>query len=170
MAALYVILNNTLAIRAGNIHITFASLPVVVTALLFGPVQAAVTALLGELMNQLYLYGISITTPLWLIPPVLRGLVIGTAALWAQRAGRPLEQRPILGYGVCILAALLTTIANTAVIAADALIFHYYTWVYVFGKLVQRLVSGMAIAVCVATVALPLTAQLRQMGLTRKTA
>ena len=52
LAALYVLLNNTIAIKAGNLRITFASLPVVLSALLFGPVESALTALLGEFINQ----------------------------------------------------------------------------------------------------------------------
>ena len=53
LAALYVLLNNTIAIKAGNLRITFASLPVVLSALLFGPLESAVTALVGEFINQL---------------------------------------------------------------------------------------------------------------------
>ena len=43
LAALYVLLNNTIAIKAGNLRITFASLPVVLSALLFGPLESALT-------------------------------------------------------------------------------------------------------------------------------
>lgn len=82
LAALYVLLNNTIAIKAGNLRITFASLPVVLSALLFGPLESAVTALAGEFINQLIGgYGITATTALWLIPPAVRGVVIGME-LW----------------------------------------------------------------------------------------
>lgn len=168
LAALYVLLNNTIAIKAGNLRITFASLPVVVSALLFGPMESALTALLGEFINQLIGgYGITATTALWLIPPAVRGVVIGAAALACRRTERPLECRPILGYAVCVLGALCTTLTNTAVIAADAWIYHYYSKAYVFGELLYRLGSGVLIAVIVATAALPMAGLLRRQGLAR---
>lgn len=168
LAALYVLLNNTVAIRAGNLRITFASLPVVVSALLFGPLESAVTALLGEFINQLIGgYGITATTALWLIPPAVRGVVIGAAALRCRRTGRPLESRPAAGYAVCVLAALCTTVSNTAVIAVDAWVYGYYSRAYVFGELLYRLGTGVLIAVIIATAALPLAGLLRRQGLAR---
>ena len=94
-------------------------------------------------------------------------MVIGMAAMALRRTDRPLERRPVLGYAVCVLAALCTTAANTAVIALDAWIYHYYSRAYVFGELVYRLGSGVLIAVIVATVALPMSALLRRQGLAR---
>lgn len=168
LAALYVLLNNTIAIKAGNLRITFASLPVVLSALLFGPLESAVTALLGEFINQLIGgYGITATTALWLIPPAVRGMVIGVAAMALRHTDRPLERRPVPAYAVCILAALCTTLANTLVIAVDAWVYGYYSRAYVFGELLYRLGSGVLIAVIVATVALPMAGLLRRQGLAR---
>ena len=163
LAALYVLLNNTIAIKAGNLRITFASLPVVLSALLFGPLESALTALVGEFINQLIGgYGITVTTGLWLIPPAVRGVVVGIAAMALRRTDRPLERRPVLGYVVCVLAALCTT-----VIAVDAWVNHYYSRAYVFGELLYRLGSGVLIAVIVATAALPMAVLLRRQGLAR---
>ncbi len=168
LAALYVLLNNTIAIKAGNLRITFASLPVVLSALLFGPLESALTALVGEFINQLIGgYGITVTTGLWLIPPAVRGVVVGIAAMALRRTDRPLERRPVLGYVVCVLAALCTTVCNTAVIAVDAWVNHYYSRAYVFGELLYRLGSGVLIAVIVATAALPMAVLLRRQGLAR---
>lgn len=168
LAALYVLLNNTIAIKAGNLRITFASLPVVLSALLFGPLESALTALVGEFINQLIGgYGITATTALWLIPPAVRGAVIGMVSVVFQRTERPLERRPVLGYSACVLAALCTTAANTAVIAVDAWINHYYSRAYVFGELLYRLGSGVLIAVIIATVAMPMAVLLRRQGLAR---
>lgn len=168
MAALYVLLN-TVAIKAGNLRITFASLPVVVTALLFGPLESAAAALTGEFFNQLLMsgYGITATTPLWLIPPAIRGAAVGLAARVFRRTGRPLEDRPPLCCAVCVLAALATTAVNTAVMALDAVIFGYYTRAYVFGALVYRLISGVVIAVVITAAALPLVRLLRRQGVGR---
>ena len=156
MAALYVLLN-MLSIQAGNLRITFASLPVVVCALLFGPGEAALTALLGEFLNQMLRYGFTATTALWVLPPAVRGLVIGLAARRLRQSARSLEARPLTCYGVCILAALCTTVSNTLVIWVDSVLYHYYTFAYVFGDLVLRILTGTATAVVIACVAMPVT-------------
>ncbi len=167
LSALYFLLN-MISVRAGNLRITFASLPVVVCALLTGPAEAALTAVFGELLNQLLSYGVSATTALWLIPPAVRGVVIGLAALWAHRSGRELERRIAACYAVCVAAALCTTLTNTLVIWLDSVLYGYYTPVYVFGDLAVRLVTGTVTAVIVAMLAAPLTALLRRQVLLQK--
>ena len=161
MAALYVLLT-MVSVKMGNLHITFASLPVVVTAALFGPVEACTVALLGEFLNQMLTYGFTATTVLWLIPPALRGLIIGAAALRLMKSSRPLESRPVLLYAVCAGAAVCTTACNSAVIWLDSVIYHYYTFAYVFGDMLIRFVTGMITAVLVATLAIPLLRFLRR--------
>ncbi|MDD3346359.1 folate family ECF transporter S component [Oscillibacter sp.] len=168
MAALYVLLN-MVSIKAGNLRITFASLPVVTAALLFGPLEAVLVALVGEFLNQLLGgYGITATTALWLVPPALRGLAVGFGAdVFSRRGTQTLESCPAACYGVCVAAALLTTVSNTLVIAVDGLVYGYYTPALVLGDFAWRLVSGMVIAVVIATVAMPLTGLLRRQGLGR---
>ena len=167
LAALYFLLN-MVSIKAGNLRITFASLPVVVSALLFGPLESVLVALFGELLNQLLSYGLTATTLLWLVPPAVRGLTVGLLAARLWRTGHPLETRPVLCYGICVLAALCTTVANTLIIWLDSVLLHYYSAAYVFGQLFYRLGSGVVIAVIIATVAMPLAGLLRRQGIARR--
>jgi len=168
LAALYYLLN-LLEIRTpGNLHITFDALPVVVSALLFGPVDAALVAFFGELLNQLLgPYGITATTFLWLIPPVIRALIIGLAGLRLWQ-GKPLDRHPVACYSICVIAAVITTFANTAVIWLDSVIYGYYSFAIVFGAATIRFITGIIAAVLVATVSMPLTTILRRQGLGRK--
>jgi ECF transporter S component (folate family) len=164
LAALYVLLT-MLSIRAGNLRVTFASLPVVVSALLFGPWEAAVTALIGEFLNQMLSYGFTATTPLWLIPPVVRGVIVGLCARRLRETARPLEFHAGRLYAVCVAASFGTTVCNTAVIWLDSVLYHYYTFAYVFGDGLLRVFTGVVTAVCVASVAMPITRLLRRQGL-----
>ena len=66
---MYVPMSLYLAVNIGTVRISFASLPTVVMALLFGPVDAVFTALIGEFCKQLLTYGITYTTVFYLIPP-----------------------------------------------------------------------------------------------------
>lgn len=162
LAALYALLT-LLSIRAGNLRISFGSLPLVVCALLFGPWQAAAVGLLGEGINQLF-YGLTATTVLWLIPSAVRGILIGLAAM--QFRGRPsLAERPIPCYAVCVAAAIATTLCNTAVIWLDSVLYHYYTFVYVFGDMALRLLTGVVTALVIASLAQPLVRLLSRQSL-----
>lgn len=161
LAAMYYVLN-LLEIRTPfNLHITLDALPVVVSALLFGPVDAGLVAFFGELLNQLLSpYGITATTLLWVVPPVLFGLIVGLT-------GRRMEERPLRCYVVCIAAALVRTAANTLVIWLDSVIYGYYTFALVFGAALVRFATGILAVVLVATVTIPLVRLLRRQGVDR---
>ena len=109
LVAVYVLLSMTFTIKTGNLEITFKSLPVVVAALLFGPAAGGLTALLGEFLCQVMMYGLMPTTILWLLPPVVRGLVIGCAAKFFWKSGRLLESRPVTCYAVCLVGSYATS-------------------------------------------------------------
>ena len=164
LAAMYVPLALFVGIQFGNVRLSFGSLPVVVGALLYGPLEAALVALVGELLKQLLTYGLTATTVLYLIPPMLRGLVIGAGAVWMWRRGKRLENCRTRCFAVCILAAVCTTIGNTLVNWLDSVLYGYYTFAYVFGDAVYRFGVGMLNAVVVATVAIPLAVLLRLCG------
>lgn len=161
LAAMYYVLN-LLEIRTpGNLHVTLDALPLMVSALLLGPIDAALVAFFGELLNQVISpYGITATTLLWVIPPVVYALIIGVAAL--RQTGGRLENRSVLCYGLCILAALVRSAGNTLVIWVDSLIYKYYSFALVFGAAAVRFLTGVIAAILVATVTMPLIRILRK--------
>ena len=167
LAALYLALN-MVGFRAWSFHITFASLPVIVGGLLFGPVEGMLIAAIGEFFNQTLSYGVTPTTVLWLIPPAVRGLAVGYAALTLRKGPRSLDERPVLCYVICMAAALLTTVVNTLVMYLDSVIMGYYSFAYVFGSAVVRITSGILTAVVVTTGAVPLVRLLRRQVVSRR--
>ena len=77
LTAAYFVLSITLTVKTPYLEITFKSLPVVVGALMFGPVGGGLVALFGELLAQMMgPYGLMPTTVLW-PPPSPSG-----AAIW----------------------------------------------------------------------------------------
>lgn len=167
LIALFFVLN-MVAIKMGNIRITFASLPVILCAVLYGPADACVVAACGELLNQMLSYGFSPTLPLWLMPPVFRGLVIGLASLMILKKGGYIEKRPAFMYAACIVGALLTTVANTLAIYVDSVLYGYYSFAYVFGDAVIRIISSVVTAAVLATAAMPVAMALRRAGIGKK--
>ena len=161
LAAMYYVLN-LLEIRTpGNLHVTLDALPLMVGALLLGPVDAALVAFFGELLNQVIgPYGITATTLLWTLPPVIYALIIAGAA---KRQGRePMERRVVFCYTICVVAAVVRSAGNTLVIWADSVIYGYYSFALVFGAAAIRFVTGIVAAVLVATVTMPLVRVLRK--------
>ena len=132
-----------LALDMGNLKVTFETLPILLGALMFGPLDGLVIGGVGTLIYQLLRYGISVTTPLWILPYVLCGLIVGG---FAKGKHFTLSRRQILI--LVLLNELLITVLNTGVIYVDSKIFHYYSPAYVFGSLALRLVIcvGKAIA------------------------
>ena len=179
-AALYFVLACFVSIKAGNLRITFASLPTLVCAALYGPGYAAVSAGLGEFLNQMLSYGLMPTTALWLIPPVVRGVIMG---LWCRRLGRggvgrdhvvhstrAYEKRRARGgmpedhstgfLVYMVVTAVFITLLNTATMYLDALIVGYSA-AYVFADFFPRLLSGIVTAVILGLVAPPVLRALR---------
>ena len=162
LAAMYLPLSLYAAVQMGNVRISFGSLPVVAAALLFGPVDAVIVAMVGEFFKQILTYGVTYTTVLYLIPPALRGLVVGLAAVLALRQGQRLEDRRALCYAVCVAAALCTTVGNTLVNWLDSVLMGYYFPGLILGDLIWRLIVGMLNAVVMASLAIPLVKALRR--------
>lgn len=87
----------------------------------------------GELLNQVFSeYGISITTPIWMIPPILRLLPISiTRLIYKSREKNILDDKKVINfvifYLVNLFGSLLNSGANSLAIYLDGLILNYPT-------------------------------------------
>ena len=172
LTAMMVLLSLTLAVRTDYFKLTFGSLPVVLAAMLYGPLAGATVAVLGEFMVQLLTFGLMPTTVIWIFPPAIRAVVVGLAAVQLKKTGAPLESRPAVCYAVCILGAVLTTTGNTLVNWLDSILYHYYTFALIFGDALitpARYVSGVVTAAVIATLSMPLVQLLRRSGVLNET-
>ena len=97
------------------------------------------------------------TTPLWILPYVLCGLVVG---VYARRHDFQLSQWQIVF--IVVLAELMVTGINTVALIVDAKIFGYYTPTLITGALLLRLVLCVGKALAYAFVLPPLLTQLRK--------
>ena len=66
-----------LALDTGAVKVTFESLPVILGALLFGPVDGMLVGVIGTFIYQLLRYGLDASTLLWIIPYLACGLLVG---------------------------------------------------------------------------------------------
>lgn len=166
LTAMDVLLSLTVAIRTPNFKFSFGSLPVVLAAMLFGPLSGAVVSIFGEFLIQLLTYGLMPTTVIWIFPPAARALVVGCAAMYLRRSGDALERRPHICYAVCILGAIATTTCNTVGMWLDSL-FYRTSFAPALFVTPGRYVTGVLTAILVATVCIPLVHLLRRSGVLR---
>ncbi len=141
LAAMCTVLGGAALRLGGNLEFTFESVPVHLAALLFGPIDGAIVGFIGTFIYQVLLsgYGITVTTPLWILPYVVCGLVVG----FCTNRINPLERRTRT-IGAIVMGELLITLLNTLALYVDSVVFSYYSAAFVFGTLAIRL------AVCVA--------------------
>lgn len=163
MAAMYFLLS-LFSIKTGNIRITLTSIVTVTMAYLCGPVMAAISVFIGEFLSQLLNYGIGITTILWLIPPVIRAILVGNLYWLFRKVSESGVQELNFSRFLVInsLSSIIVTLANTGVMALDAVIFGYYTKAYVFAAFFVRLGLGVLTSVIVSFVAYPLIMSVRR--------
>lgn len=133
LAAMCAVLG-AISLDMGNLKITFESLPVLIAALLFGPVDGLAVGGIGTLLYQVLRYGVTATTLLWILPYVLCGLFVG---LYAKKNGFRLSGKQL---GLAVFASsVMILVLNTAVLYLDSKIYGYYSPVFIFGSLVPRI-------------------------------
>ena len=150
------------ALDMGNIKITFESLPILLGAMLFGPVDGMLIGGVGTLIYQLLRYGIAMMTPLWILPYVLCGLIVG---YWAQKKSFSLGNGE--RFVLVVLAELVVTVLNTGVLYLDSKLMGYWFPGFISGMLALRLVVCIVKAVVFALV-LPSLVQASNTALGRR--
>lgn len=132
LAAMCAVLG-AISIDLGNLKITLESIPVILGAALFGPIDGALVGFVGTFVYQVIRYGFSVTTLLWMLPYCICGLIVG---LYAKKRNYNLSVKQMIL--IVVIAELVITTLNTGVLYIDSKIYGYYSAVYIFGTLVPR--------------------------------
>ena len=158
LIALFFVLSSA-SLRLGNtFKITFDSLACLITAMLFGPLDACLVGFIGEFLAQVLSYGITATTFLWMLAPALRGLVMGIGVkLFREKMSLPaiLKHRSWLYMVFVVLSSVAASLMNTAALYVDSKMFGYYEYHMVFGVLLIRLGTGIVSSILMAIIAVP---------------
>ena len=156
MASLYFILTY-LSIRIGkDFHITFASMMVVLSSLLFGLPDSLIIAGLGEFLNQTLTYGLMITTPLWILPPLSRALILSLVSMHYRKKKERLSDHIVIYFLSVILAGLSTSILNTAITFLDGYLMDYPVN-FVLIKTLIRFLINILTGIIVGIISLPVS-------------
>ena len=134
LAALCFLLAN-MALSTGTVKVTFESVPVLIGALLFGPIDGLAIGGIGTLLYQMLSYGFTATTALWIIPYMVCGLFVG---LCARIKRFDLTNRQLMV--IVVIGELLVTFFNTIALYVDSHVYGYYHPTIITGVLGLRLV------------------------------
>lgn len=105
LTALEIILSRFLSLNAWNIKIGFSFVPLVIAAVLLGPVYAAVLGALGDFLGAI-LFPIGAYFPGFTLTSALMGLVLGVSLYQKQSF-------PRVAAAVCINQFILSLFLNT---------------------------------------------------------
>lgn len=151
LTALYIVLSYiSIPLPGINGKIAFSGLPVIFAAASFGLIDGLAVATLGSFLMQVFQYGISITTPLWMIPPIVRAVVIGIVSqIFFKKNDRLSNHKVIFGI-TSIVAGLVVTGGNTLATYIDGLIFEYdaaITWISTILRFVTSLITTVVLTI-----------------------
>ena len=141
LSALYFVLD-LISIKAGPFKLSVSGLPIIIVAILYGPVDAMIVGFTGAFLGQLLSYGFTPTTLLWCMPAVVRGLFVGALTKKLNPKDEPIKLIVII-----VISSLLVTTINTVVMYIDSKIYHYYSYAYIFGALIYRYIAGVLTAI-----------------------
>ena len=138
-AALYVILC-LLDIKIGRIKITLAAFVIYFACFAFEPKECFFCCILGIFIDQL-IYGLTPTTVIWMLPPLVRPVFIVPIKAHFEREGTLLDHKKVLTIILVMIASLLTTAANTGALYLDALIMKYDFKAVMIQNVIQALIT-----------------------------
>lgn len=158
MLAAMVAVLGYVSLDLGNIKLSFESLPIAIGAMLFGPLDGFAVAGVGTFIYQILRYGFSATTFLWILPYCVYGIIVGA---YAKRHNFRLSLKELIP--IIVISEIVVTLLNTGVMYIDSKIYGYYSFAYIFGTFVLRIVVSVARGIAFALVIPPIVKPIRKM-------
>lgn len=148
-AAMYVVLG-LVSIKLPNMKITVDGLPIIAGAMILGPLDGMLIGAIGSLIDQMLGYGLGVTTILWMIPVMARGLLVG----WYAKS-KNYDLNYMNATFIILITSLVVTTLNTGAMWLDSVILDYYSKEYVFGNIIWRYAASVLTAIAYSVVLPP---------------
>ena len=144
LIALYCVLSVMTPVKIANFKFTFEAFPILIAGLLSGPVDGLIVGGVGAFLYQLLFsgYGITATTPLWILPHAVSGLIVGC---YAKAHSYKMNIYQIIL--IASISALTVTSLNLLALYVDSKLYGYYSYALVFGNVLIKIVIGLILAV-----------------------
>ena len=161
MIALHVVLEVlcTIWLFDNSVKISLGTLPFIIIALLCGPIEGFITGFVGTFISQMITYGITITTPIWLLPGALAGLVCGFVYIAFKRKTKvvPIAVSVCSGIATLVLCNFIGTYLD------GVLILKYSTMAILLAALPVRIGVGICLAIIYTILAVPICKALQRL-------
>lgn len=158
LIALYVVLS-FVSLNFGFLKLSFALLPVFLSALCFGAVDAVAVGAVASFIQQMLTYGFTATTVLWMLPPIVLGALVGLYAR-SKQFNMTIRQHAF----IIAIGCLTVTTINTVVMLIDGWVYGYPV-AFTFSVVSLRYVSSIAMAVIYTIVVPRVVTLIRRSGL-----
>lgn len=158
VSALLMAMHVVLSIWSINLpfmKINLSGLPIIVGALLFGPVIGTLVGLLGHFLYQMLIYGLMATTIIWVIPIGVRGLIIG---LYAKH--KKFKLGNFETFVLIIISSLVVTVLNTIGLYLAGILTNFTETI--FTVLGPRLLSSLLTAIIYGIIVIAIMKPLRK--------
>ena len=162
LAALYLALCY-LDISFGRYKITLAATVIYFVSFCFGSADCFFVCFVGVFLDQL-LYGLTPTTLLWMLPPLLRPILINPITYHYGKKGIHMEDKKILSISLIIISSLLVSATNSLVFYLDSLIIGYPYKAVLLDNILQAIIT-MGTGVLEAFLLFPLVKAIRKANL-----
>lgn len=141
LIALNIVLCLLAPIEVLNFKLTFEAFPILIAGIMLGPIDGMIVGTMGSLIYQIYKYGIMVTTPLWVFPHLISGFIVG---LYSKRYNYKLTTNQTIF--ITISSSMIVTILNTLAIYVDSKVNGYYTFIYVFGSILIKIITNIVLS------------------------
>lgn len=121
MAALATILN-LLSVRTDTNLYSIYALPILITGILYGPLVGGLTGFTTGFIVQIFTYGLTPTTILWLLAPISWGLISGLISMLFKYK----TNKIIIAIEVFV-SSIIALVLNSVGMILDGLIYNYST-------------------------------------------
>ena len=131
------LLGNTTTLR-----ISFYGLPLMIAGIIFGYKTGLLAGLIMAIISQLVLseYGITPTTPLWMIAPIIFGLLSGLIIKIFK------DKISVISILISVvITSILVSLANSLALYVDGIVFDYDTKI-TFVLIIIRILSSIVVA------------------------
>lgn len=168
LIAIYVALRYFNIPFGNSFRFTLAPFPVILCALLYGPVDGLIVGLLGEFLSQILgPYGLTPTTLLWCLGETVRGGTLGLCSLlflrkWLLSVNRPGAKQVAVILLCCVVTGVLASLGQTFALFVDSKMMGYYTYAMVFGVMVWRVLVYILLGGIFGGLSLPIIAALKK--------
>ena len=159
LAAVYVVLAFMTPVKLVNFKFTFEAFPILIAGFLMGKMDGLLVGLLGSGIYQILFsgYGITPSTPLWILPHAFSGFMVG---LLSEKVKGELDTKKIVS--ISALSAVCVTLLNTLALYADSKLYGYYSAKLVFGSLLWKFAAGLVLSFVYALILPELLKRLKQ--------